>query len=143
MDQTAQVQLYNELLNAYVYFFNQNHPEVRLNKLFFFLTFVSCIQIDITVLNSLIEKLQGEMSKLDSTSTTNTSSNDSDEFIRSQIQKTFDYLRQQSQLEKFKGLHINNQKRKKTKLLHAFSFIDYCNQQQIFVFIYFQSSSLS
>jgi len=29
MDQTAQIQLYNELLNAYIYFFNQNHPEVR------------------------------------------------------------------------------------------------------------------
>ena len=29
MDQTAQVQLYNELLNTYIYFFNQNHPNVR------------------------------------------------------------------------------------------------------------------
>ncbi len=37
-----------------------------------------------------------------------TSSIDNDEFIRNQIQKTFDYLRQQSQLEKFRGLHINN-----------------------------------
>jgi len=43
-----------------------------------------------------------------SSSSTHTSSNDSDEFIRSQIQKTFDYLRQQSQLEKFQGLQINN-----------------------------------
>ncbi|CAF1419049.1 unnamed protein product [Adineta steineri] len=92
MDQTAQVQLYNELLNSYIYFFNQNHPD-----------------IDINVLNTLIEKLQSDISKLDSTSsTTHTSSNDGDEFIRSQIQKTFDYLRQQSQLEKFQGLQINN-----------------------------------
>ncbi len=30
MDQTAQIQLYNELLNTYIYFFNQNHPDVRL-----------------------------------------------------------------------------------------------------------------
>lgn len=29
MDQSAQIQLYNELLNTYVYFFNQNHPDVR------------------------------------------------------------------------------------------------------------------
>jgi vacuolar protein sorting-associated protein 35 len=83
MDQSAQIQLYNELLNTYVYFFNQNHPD-----------------IDVPVLNSLIEKLQSEMSK--------TSSTDNDEYIRNQIQKTFDYLRQQSQLEKFEGLQINN-----------------------------------
>jgi hypothetical protein len=41
MDQSAQVQLYNELLNTYVYFFNQNHPDVRLNnsliKILFFI----------------------------------------------------------------------------------------------------------
>lgn len=64
--------------------------------------FFHCIfnfQIDISVINSLIEKLQGEMSKGSST--------DNDEFIRNQIQKTFDYLRQQSQLEKFQGLQIN------------------------------------
>ncbi|UJR09635.1 hypothetical protein I4U23_013868 [Adineta vaga] len=92
MDQTAQVQLYNELLNSYIYFFNQNHPD-----------------IDIVVLNSMIEKLQNEMSKLNSTtSTNNSSSTESEEFIRSQIQKTFDYLRQQSELEKFQGLQINN-----------------------------------
>lgn len=36
------------------------------------------------------------------------SSTDNDEFIRNQIQKTFDYLRQQSQLEKFQGLQIND-----------------------------------
>ncbi|CAF3893498.1 unnamed protein product [Rotaria sordida] len=83
MDQSVQVQLYNELLNTYIYFFNQNLPD-----------------IDITLLNSLIEKLQNEMSKI--------SSNENDEFIRNQIQKTFDYLRQQSQLEKFQGLQINN-----------------------------------
>jgi hypothetical protein len=35
-------------------------------------------------------------------------SNNNDEYIRNQIQKTFDYLRQQSQLEKFQGLRINN-----------------------------------
>ena len=29
MDHTAQVQLYNELLNSYIYFFNQNHPDVN------------------------------------------------------------------------------------------------------------------
>jgi len=89
MDQNNQIVLYNELLNTYVYFFNQNHPD-----------------IDVTVLNSLIEKLQSEISKLDST--TKTSLNDGDEFLRNQIQKTFDYLRQQSQLEKFQGLQINN-----------------------------------
>jgi len=72
MDQSAQIQLYNELLNTYVYFFNQNHPD-----------------INISVLNSIIEKLQSEMTK--------TSSTDNDEFIRNQIQKTFDYLRQQAQ----------------------------------------------
>ncbi|CAF4241158.1 unnamed protein product, partial [Rotaria socialis] len=83
MDQSVQVQLYNELLNCYIYYFNQNHPD-----------------IDITALNSLIEKLQSETSKI--------SSNESDEFIRNQIQKTFDYLRQQSQVEKFQGLQINN-----------------------------------
>jgi len=64
-------------------FFNQNHPD-----------------IDVSLLNSLIEKLQNEMLK--------TPSNDNDEFIRNQIQKTFDYLQQQSQLEKFHGLKINN-----------------------------------
>jgi len=32
MDQSAQIQLNNELLNSYVYFFNQNHPDVRFNK---------------------------------------------------------------------------------------------------------------
>lgn len=52
------------------------------------------------MLNSLIEKLESESSKI--------STNESDEFIRNQIQKTFDYLRQQSQLEKFQGLQINN-----------------------------------
>ncbi|CAF2076306.1 unnamed protein product [Rotaria magnacalcarata] len=83
MDQSVQVQLYNELLNCYIYYFNQNHPD-----------------IDITVLNSLIEKLQSETSKI--------SSNESDEFIHNQIKKTFDYLRQQSQVEKFQGLQINN-----------------------------------
>ncbi|CAF3658561.1 unnamed protein product, partial [Rotaria sp. Silwood1] len=83
MDQSVQVQLYNELLNTYIYFFNQNHPD-----------------IDVTLLNSLIEKLQNEMSKI--------SSNENDEFIRNQIQKTFDYLRQQSQSEKFQGLQIND-----------------------------------
>jgi hypothetical protein len=57
-------------------------------------------------LNSLIEKLQGELSKLDTTP--KTSSTDGDEFLRNEIQKTFDYLRQQSQLEKFQGLQINN-----------------------------------
>jgi hypothetical protein len=35
-------------------------------------------------------------------------SGDNDEYIRKQIQKTFDYLRQQSQLEKFQGLQISN-----------------------------------
>lgn len=29
MDQSAQIQLYNELLNTYIYFFNQSHPDVR------------------------------------------------------------------------------------------------------------------
>jgi len=33
---------------------------------------------------------------------------DNDEYTRKQIQKTFDYLRQQSQLEKFQGLQISN-----------------------------------
>ncbi len=33
MDQSAQIQLYNELLNTYVYFFNQNHPDVRIEKI--------------------------------------------------------------------------------------------------------------
>jgi vacuolar protein sorting-associated protein 35 len=83
MDHTTQIQLYHELLNSYIYFFNQNHPG-----------------IDISVLNSSIEKLQSELSK--------SSSSDSDEFTRKQIQKTFDYLRQQSSLEKFQGLQINN-----------------------------------
>jgi hypothetical protein len=46
------------------------------------------------------------MSKLDSTP--KTSPNESDVFIRNQIQKTFDYLRQQSSLDKFRGLQINN-----------------------------------
>ncbi len=29
MDQTTQIQLYHELLNSYIYFFNQDHPGVR------------------------------------------------------------------------------------------------------------------
>jgi len=32
MDQNIQIQLYHELLNSYIYFFNQNHPDVRLRK---------------------------------------------------------------------------------------------------------------
>jgi hypothetical protein len=32
MDQNIQIQLYHELLNSYVYFFNQNHPDVRLRR---------------------------------------------------------------------------------------------------------------
>jgi vacuolar protein sorting-associated protein 35 len=93
MDPSAQVQLYNELLNHYLYFFLQNHPD-----------------IDITVLNSLIEKLQAEVGKLDSIApspTASSATSDSDEFIRNQVQKTFDYLRQQIQLEKFQGLKIS------------------------------------
>lgn len=81
MDQNTQIQLYHEILNSYIYFFNQNHPD-----------------IDVSTLNSLIEKLQSEQSKL--------SSNDNDEFIRKQIQKTFDYLQLQSQTDKFQGLKI-------------------------------------
>ena len=32
MDQNQQIHLYNELLNTYVYFFNQSHPDVRLKE---------------------------------------------------------------------------------------------------------------
>lgn len=82
MDTSAQVQLYNELLNVYIYFFNQKHPS-----------------IDVSILNSLIEMVEKEMSKLDSSNT-----NESDEFIRNQIKKTFEYLRQQ----KIEGLEMNS-----------------------------------
>jgi hypothetical protein len=37
MDQSTQVQLYNELLNTYLYFFHQNHPDVRIKQILFFL----------------------------------------------------------------------------------------------------------
>jgi len=94
MDLAAQTQLLNELLNYYLYFFKQNHPD-----------------IDINVLNTLIEKLHQESLKLDTTTTTSTtpSSNESggEEFIRNQIEKTFDYIREQKKSEKFQGLQMN------------------------------------
>ncbi|CAF0907257.1 unnamed protein product [Didymodactylos carnosus] len=87
MDLAAQIQLYNELLNYYLYFFKQNHPD-----------------IDIAVLNTIIEKLRTESARLEQ-------NNESVEFINNQIRKTFDYMRNQAQLEtnieKFKGLQIN------------------------------------
>jgi hypothetical protein len=41
MDQNQQIHLYNELLNTYVYFFNQSHPDVSFKKtnLFFIIKY--------------------------------------------------------------------------------------------------------
>lgn len=110
MDQSAQVQLHNELLNTYLYFFNQEHPEVRApgDECESVVHGFRSSQIDIGFINGLVEKLQGEMGKLDPSVATSPS-NESEEFIRTQIQKTFDFLRQQqSTVDKFQGLQINS-----------------------------------
>jgi len=43
MDQNTQIQLYHEILNSYVYFFNQNHPDVSFVRLIIFSVYNVCL----------------------------------------------------------------------------------------------------